>query len=305
MHFTLRQLTVFEAVARHLSYTRAAGELHLSQPAVSMQIRQLEAQLEVPLFEQVGKKIFLTEAGREVFHYARSIHQQIDDLEQAINHLKGLRQGRLSISVASTANYFVPALLGVFHKRWPDVEISLNVTNRVTLLQQMQLNETDLVIMGQPPADMDLEAQVFMENPLVLVAHPDYPLAGQRAIPLQQIENETILVREKGSGTRDALNRFFDQHGLEHHSSMEIGSNEAIKQSVEAGLGLGFLSLYTLEMELKLNRLVVLDVAGFPIMRHWYVMYRRGKRLSGSAEAFWHFLVDEARELVSSPYAST
>lgn len=302
MHFTLRQLAVFESVARHLSYTRAAAELHLSQPAVSMQIRQLEGHLDIPLFEQVGKKIFLTEAGRELFHYSRSIRQQIDDLEQAINRLKGLQQGKLSISVASTANYFIPALLGVFHKRWPEIEISLNVTNREILLQQMQLNETDLVIMGQPPADMDLEARPFLDNPLVLVAQPDHPLAGQKNIPLQMLEDETILVREKGSGTRDALNRFLREHNLEHRASMEIGSNEAIKQSVQAGLGLGMLSLYTLEMELKLDRLVVLDVQGFPIMRHWYVMFRRGKRLSGTAESFWNFLADEARDLISNPF---
>ncbi len=298
MNITVRQLRVFEAVARHLSYTKASRELHLSQPAVSMQIRQLEESAGLPLFEQIGKKIFLTEAGQEMFHYARAIDQQLRDLEESFANLKGLHKGKLAISVASTANYFIPTLLGVFCKRYPEIQVSLDVTNRKTLLHQLSANATDLVIMGQPPADMDLDAQVFMDNPLVLVASPEHPLANQTQIKLESLATQAILARERGSGTRDALERFLQKHNLQVKTSMEIGSNEAIKQSVEAGLGLGLLSLYTLEMELKLHRLVVLDVEHFPIMRHWYVMYRRGKRLSKVAEAFRDFLVKEARDIV-------
>lgn len=295
MHVTIRQLRVFESVARHLSYTKASAELHLSQPAVSMQVKQLEDNVGMPLFEQIGKKIFLTEAGRELALYARSISQQLEDMGEAIDNLKGLQRGKLSISVASTANYFIPALLAVFCKRYPDIQVSLDVTNRKTLLHQMNANETDLVIMGQPPADVDLIAQPFKDNPLVLIAPPDHPLAGQKNIPLSALESEAILARERGSGTRDALERFLQKHNITVKTSMEIGSNEAIKQSVEAGLGLGLLSIYTLDMELQLNRLVILDVEHFPIMRHWYVMYRNGKRLSKVAEAFWNFLLTESQ----------
>ncbi|HFE32284.1 MAG TPA: LysR family transcriptional regulator [Gammaproteobacteria bacterium] len=298
MHLTLRQLKVFEAVARHLSFRRAAEELHLSQPAVSMQIKQLESNVELPLFDHVGKKVFLTEAGREMFHYSRAIAGLLNEADEVIEQLKGGRRGKLALSVASTVNYFAPALLGTFCQRFPDINISLDVTNRETLLRQLADNEADLVIMGQPPAGDELEAGSFMENPLVVIASPDHPLAGKQGVPMQRLEEETFLVRERGSGTRGATERFFSQHGITLNTGMEISSNEAIKQSVQAGLGLGLLSRDTLEMELALNKLVVLDVEGFPIVRHWYVMHRRAKRLSPVAQAFKRFLLEEANTLL-------
>ena len=299
MHLTLRQLKVFEAVARHLNYTRAAEELHLTQPAVSMQVKQLEESLGLALFEQLGKRIHLTEAGIEVLGYARTITQQLDELEGVLNRMKGLGGGRLRISVATTANYFIPTLLGSFSRRYPDVTVSLDVTNRETLLRQLTENTVDLVVMGQPPAEADVEAQVFMDNPLVVVAPPDHPLAKERKIPLARLQEETFLVRESGSGTRIAMERFFNERGMRLKTGMEVGSNEAIKQSVQAGLGLGLLSRATIEQELALQRLVVLDVAEFPIMRHWFVVHRKGKRLSAVAEAFEHFLLVEARSLLT------
>lgn len=298
MHITLRQLKVFAAVARNLSYTRAATELHLSQPAVSMQIKQLEDSLGLPLFEQLGKRIFLTEAGQEVYHYGLSIAQQLEDLETALGRLKGLDQGKLRLAVASTANYFAPTLLGAFCQRFPGITVSLDVTNRESLLRQLAENLVDLVIMGQPPAEMPLDAGAFMDNPLVIVAPPEHPLAGQHAIALKRLEQEVFLVREPGSGTRSAMERFFEKHGVRITTGMEIGSNEAIKQSVQAGLGLGLLSRATLSMELALGRLVILDVAHFPIRRHWYVVHRRGKRLSVVAQAFKDFLLTEAEGLL-------
>jgi len=307
MHLTLRQIRVFEAVARYLNYTRAAEELHLTQPAVSMQVKQLEESLGIALFEQLGKRIHLTEAGTEVLAYARSISQQLDELEGVLNRIKGLSGGRLRISVATTANYFIPTLLGSFSRRYPDVTVSLDITNRETLLQSLAENTTDLVIMGQPPAEADVEAEAFMDNPLVVVAPPDHPLAGKKKIPLQRLQEETFLVRESGSGTRIAMERFFNERGMKLKTGMEVGSNEAIKQSVQAGLGLGLLSRATLDQELELKRLVVLDIQDFPIMRHWYVVHRRGKRLSAAAEAFRKFVLREASELLGkpSPPAST
>ena len=300
MHLTLRQLKVFEAVARHLNYTRAAEELHLTQPAVSMQVKQLEESLGLALFEQLGKRIHLTEAGIEVLGYARTITQQLDELEGVLNRMKGLGGGRLRISVATTANYFIPTLLGSFSRRYPDVTVSLDVTNRETLLRQLTENTVDLVVMGQPPAEADVEAQVFMDNPLVVVAPPDHPLAKERKIPLARLQEETFLVRESGSGTRIAMERFFNERGMRLKTGMEVGSNEAIKQSVQAGLGLGLLSRATIEQELALQRLVVLDVAEFPIMRHWFVVHRKGKRLSTVAQAFKDFLVQEAARLLKT-----
>ena len=293
MHLTLRQLKVFESVARHLNYTRAAQELRLTQPAVSMQVKQLEDSLGVALFEQLGKRIHLTEPGQEVLTYARAITQQLEELEAVLDRLKGIAGGRLRISVATTANYFIPTLLGTFSRRYPDVTVSLDVTNRETLLRQLNENTVDLVIMGQPPVESDVEAKAFMDNPLVVVAPPDHPLAKQKHIPLARLQEETFLVRESGSGTRIAMERFFAERGMRHKTGMEVGSNEAIKQSVQAGLGLGLLSHATIEQELALKRLVVLDVAELPIMRHWYVVHRKGKRLSAPAQAFKDYLLKE------------
>ena len=297
-HATFRQLEVFQAIAESGSYTRAAQRLHLTQPTVSMQIKKLTDAAGTPLLEQLGKKVHLTEAGREVLAYARVIHGQLEELEAVLNRLKGVAGGRLRISVASTANYFMPALLAEFSRRHPEVKASLDITNRETLLRQLNENTVDLVVMGQPPTELNLEAAVFLDNPLVIVAPPSHPLARAKRIPLARLEKEVFLVREPGSGTRIAMERFFSERHIQLTTGMEVGSNEAIKQSVQAGLGLGLLSRATIEQELELKRLVVLDVAEFPIMRHWYVVHRRGKRLSGAAEAFRDFMLKEARVLL-------
>lgn len=293
MNITLRQLRVFAAVTRHRSFTRAAEELCLTQPAVSMQVKQLESQLDAALFEQLGRKIFLTEMGKEVYQYSRNILQQLDELQGVLSSMKGLDKGRLKISVASTANYFIPALLAGFCQRHPKITVSLDVTNRETLLNQLADNEVDLVVMGQPPKDADLGYEPFLENPLVIVAPPEHPLAKKKKIPLNALAQEIFLVREPGSGTRIAMERFFSQRGVHITTGMEVGSNEAIKQSVQAGLGLGLLSRDTVEMELTLGRLVILPVSDFPIMRHWYVVHRQGKRLSAIATAFKDYLIVE------------
>ncbi len=299
LHLTFRQLSVFEAVARHLSYSRAAEEMHLSQPAVSMQIKQLEENVGLSLFEQLGKKIFLTEAGHELYHYSRSIAQQLTEAESVINELKGVRRGKLKISVASTANYFAPQLLATFIQRFPDVTVSLNVTNRETLLNQLAHNEMDMVIMGLPPDGLDLVAETFMENPLVIIAPVNHPLVIEKHIPLERLQHETFLVREQGSGTRISMERFFSQRGIRLNTGMEMSSNEAIKQAVQAGLGLGIVSIHTLALELEMNRLAVLDVESFPIMRHWFVVHRENKRLSVVSLAFKKFLLDEAAVLLA------
>jgi DNA-binding transcriptional LysR family regulator len=301
LHLTFRQLSVFEAVARHLSFSRAAQELHLTQPAVSMQIKQLEENVGTALFEQLGKKIYLTEAGHELSHYSRVIANQLAEVEAVLGELKGLKRGKLKISVASTANYFAPQLLATFSQRFPTVTVSLNVTNRQALLQQLASNEMDMAIMGQPPEGLDLVAESFMDNPLVVIAPMNHGLIRGKAIPLARLGEETFLIREEGSGTRMAMERFFDAHGVKLHTGMEMSSTEAIKQAVQAGLGLGVVSLHTVELELEAGRLAVLDVVDFPICRHWYIVHRKDKRLSASAQAFKHFLLDEAAALLSRP----
>jgi len=296
MHVTLRQLNVFEAVARRLSYTRAAEELHLSQPAVSMQIRQLEEVVGLGLFEKLGKRIQLTEAGRELFHYSQAINRQLREAKEVLESLKGLSRGRLKVAVASTVNYFAPQLLAGFSQRYPGVSLHLDVTNREHLVRLLEANDTDLVLMGLPPEDLELESEPFMDNPMVVIAPPGHPLAGAERIPLAQLAAETFVVREPGSGTRIAMERFFDTQGLRLRLGMEMTRNETIKQAVRAGLGLSVVSLHTIELELETRRLRVLDVEGFPLLRKWYLVYRKGKRLSPLAEAFKQFVMNEMND---------
>jgi len=288
---TLRQFRVFEAVARHLSFSRAAEELHLSQPAVSMQVRGIEVILGMPLTEQLGKKIFLTEAGREVLHASQAITARLDDLQHNLAQLRSIDTGRLNIASTSTVNAVATDILARFRGRHPGVSIHLDVSNRAAVLDQLVGNRIDVAIMGQVPDGLGLEATRFMDNPLVVIAPPDHPLAGKKKISVRDLASQSFLVREAGSGTRAAMERFFAARGLEIRSSMEMSSNEAIKQAVQAGLGLGILSLQTLEMELALKRLAVLKVEGFPILRHWYIVHRADKRLSPVAQAFKDFVL--------------
>ncbi len=298
LNITFRQLKVFESAARHLSYTRAAEELHLSQPGVSMQIKQLEEVAGLPLFEQIGKKMHLTAAGREIYAYSRSIGHMLDEAEVVLDGLKGVQSGRLSISVATTASHFATRLLAAFSRQYEDVTISLDVTNRASLREQLESNRPDLVIMGQPPEGVEVEAEAFMDNPLVMIASPRHPLASEKQLKLERFEHENFVVRETGSGTRSAIERFFAEHEVSFHTGIEMSSNEAIKQAVEAGLGLGIVSIHTLELELETKRLQILDVCDFPIQRHWYVMQRKGKRLSPIAKVFKTFVLEQAKEFI-------
>lgn len=298
MNVTFRQLKVFESVARNLSYTKAAQELHLTQPAVSMQIKQLEENAGINLLEQVGKKIFLTEAGREMYHYARSIARELDEVAGIMERLKGLDSGKLEITVATTANAFATRMLAMFKQRHEGVTISLDVTNRERLLRQLAENEKDIAIMGRPPMSEELVAESFADNPLVVVAPPNHPLAGQKHIPLKALQDEVFVVREQGSGTRTAMQRFFDEHHMDISSRLEMNENEAIKQAVQAGMGLGIVSLHTLELELETHRLVILDVEDFPIMRHWYLVHLKGKRLPPMAQSFKDYVLEEGRDII-------
>jgi len=291
---TLRQFRVFEAVARHLSFSRAAEELHLSQPAVSMQIKGIETILGLPLTEQLGKKIFLTEAGREVLHASRAITARLDDLQANLAQLQDVNSGRLNLAVTSTVNAVATNILVRFRGQHPGVSIHLAVANRESVLEQLVANRIDLAIMGQVPDGLELEATRILDNPLVAIAPPDHPFVKAKKLSLRELATEPFLVREAGSGTRAAMTRCFAENGLELRSSMEMSSNEAIKLAVQAGLGLGILSLQTLEMELAQKRLAVLNVEGFPIMRHWYVVHRADKRLSPAAQAFKDFVLTAA-----------
>jgi len=305
MNFTFRQLKLFESVARNSSFTRAAEELYLSQPAVSTQIKQLENEVGTPLFERMGKKIFLTEAGREMYEFSRSIAKKFDDVSMILGEMKGVKRGHLDIVVTSTAECFAPYLLAAFCKQHSGITVNLDVTNREALLRQLADNIPDMAIMGSPQGGMDLEADSFMSNPLVVIAPLNHPLSGSGRIPLQTLLKESFIVREKGSGTRNAIQIFLEQRGLTMTTTMEMSRNEAIKHAVMAGLGLGIVSIHTLEMELALDRLVVLNVEGFPILKDWYIVHRAGKRFSAAAQTFKEFVLSEGGNIIKIPQPKT
>jgi DNA-binding transcriptional LysR family regulator len=286
LRFSLRQLHIFEAVARHLSYTRSAEELHLTQPAVFAQVKQLEESVGVPLLERIGKKLHLTSAGQEVLVTSRETLKAIEHLEMRLADMQGLKKGKLHIAIVTTAEYLIPRLLGEFCTRYPGIEAALTVTNREMLLARLTENADDLVILGAPPEHIEVVAKPIADNPLVVVARQDHPLAGKKKISLKQVAEEPFILREPGSGTRLAVERHFADHGLKLRVRMELGSNEAIKQAIAGGLGISILSRHTLALEGKQGPLHTLDVTGFPLLRHWYVAYQTGKHLSAAAEAF-------------------
>jgi DNA-binding transcriptional LysR family regulator len=292
----LRQLQIFEAVAQYGSISRAAQALHLTQPAVSMQIKQLEDQIGLALVDLVGRKLVITEAGHELRGHAARITAQMEDLAASMDQFRGLERGVLRLAVVSTVNYFLPPLIGSFTKRHPGVRISLQVANRDAVMATLADNSADLAVTGQPPDSADVSAQNFMDNPLVVIAAPSHPLAGKERVKLGDLADQTLVLREPGSGTRAAVERHFSRHRTAYRPGCELSSNEAIKQSVQAGLGLGVVPAQTLELELQTGRLAVLDVEGFPILRHWYVVHRNDKRLSGAAQAFKGLLLGERKE---------
>ena len=300
---SLRQLQVFEAVARLLSYTRAAEELFLSQPTVSMQIKKLETDIGLPLTEQTGKKISLTEAGSALYQAAQDILGTLGRFEMEINDQKGLRTGQLRISVVTTANYFAPRLIGKFTRDYPGINVSLDVGNREHILSRMSRNMDDIYLVGKPPESTELEFQPYLENPMVVVVPINHPLAGRKAIPLAEIAEQPFIIREQGSGTRIAVEQLFAEAGCSLNIRMELGSNESIKQGISGGLGIAVISQHTLTAG-DLTELTTLDVEGFPISWQWYVGHPRGKRLSVVARTFIDFMYKEGPSLLPENMSS-
>lgn len=290
-HATLHQLRIFLAVARHCSFARAAEELHLSPPTLSLQVKQLSETVGAALFEQIGKKIFLTAAGQTLAKACSDVESRLERLSQDLAALQGVERGSLKLAILTAVKYTVPKLLGGFCAAHPGIEVAMLVGNRENLLQRLANNQDDLYIMGQPPEQADLVCEDFADNLLVLVAPPKHPLVGQKKIAPQRLMNEPFILREPGSGTRLTTENFFSAQGVRLKTRLEVGSNEAIKQTVAGGLGLAVLSSSTVVSELALGELVLLDVVGLPLIRRWHVVYPRGKRLSPAALAFkaWLF----------------
>jgi LysR family transcriptional regulator, low CO2-responsive transcriptional regulator len=294
---TLNQLRILAAAARHMHFGRAAAELHVSQPAVSIQLKQLETGIGLPLFEQIGRRMHLTRAGAELAKHAHDVLARLHEADEAIDALRGTA-GEIHIASTTTAEYFVPRLLADFRRGHPQTKIRLTVQNRERVVQALGENSVDLVIMGKAPREFDTVATAFSRNPLGFIAAPEHPLAGKRRVRLPQLSTDTFLIRERGSGTRNAMERVFASGQFRPAETVEIGSNETIKQAVMAGMGVSFLSLHTIGLELASRKLTVLRVLGTPVMRDWYVIYRKGKRLSAAASAFRNYLVKEGSGLI-------
>lgn len=298
--YTLKQIQTFMEVARQRSVSKAAERLFVTQPAVSMQIRQLEDAFGLPLIEPSGRNIRLTQAGEVFQTHAIAAMGQFKDLEASMAEHVGLKKGRIDLAVVSTAKYFIPMLLVRFGKLNPGIDIELKVDNRENILGLLARNETDLVVMGRAPATLDCQATPFASNPLAIVAAPDHPLVRRKRLPFSALGEHRFVVREEGSGTRAAMERLFAQHQTPLDVVMTMPSNETIKQAVMAGMGMSFLSLRTVRHELTSGHIALVEVVGLPSMGHWYVTHLSHKKLSPAARAFKEFLIEQGEPLMDS-----
>lgn len=297
---TLRQLEIFAAAARELNFARVAEALHLSQPAISMQIRQLETGIGLPLFEKVGRRKMLTEAGLLLLNHASRMLGELQDAEQQLQSLKGLAGGSVCIGLVSTAKYFAPRLLAAFARKHPRIDVRFTVGNRETLVRMLQENQLDLALMGRPPAEVDTVSEPLADNLHVMVAPVDHPFVGRRNIDMHALRHETFLMREPGSGTRQLMEELFRAHLFKPGRLITLGSNETVKQTVMAGLGISLVSLHTLALELRAGEIAVLDVLGLPMLRTWHLVQLRQRRLSPSAIAFRQFMIEQTQPLLAA-----
>ncbi|HKI47014.1 MAG TPA: LysR family transcriptional regulator [Balneolales bacterium] len=293
MNFTLHQLYVFGMVAKKRSITKASKELHMTQPAVSIQIKQLQDAVDLPIIEVVGRKLYLTEAGEYLYQTFQNVDRELESFDAAVSQLKGGLKGRLTISAASTAKYFLPYLLGEFKRRYPKVDILLKVTNRDEVLHHLAKNEYDLSILTQIPDDESIEAVPFLENPLVMCAPPQHRLVGKKNIAIRDLKNEPFIYRELGSGTRMVMEAYLKKHDIRIKPSMELGTNEAVKQAIMAGIGISLISRLSLQNDLPNNRIAILDLQHFPIMTHWHAIFKKEKKQIPVTSNFLSFLEEE------------
>jgi DNA-binding transcriptional LysR family regulator len=304
LNLSIRQLRVFAAAAKHGSFARAAEEMHISPPAVSMQISELEASIGLPLFDRVGRSVSLTMTGEYFLVHARRILGSLREAEDTIARFRGLKGGTLTIGMVSTAKYFVPRLLAQFRTEHPAVELRLTVGNRESLVDSLTRGEVDLAIMGRPPRELATRAEPFAAHPYVIVSSPSHPLAQQEHVAAAALASQPFIVREPSSGTRASMVQFFRDHQIEPLAIMEMPSNETIKQAVIADMGLAFLSLHTLGLELQFGLLLILPVEDLPLMRRWFVVHPQAKTLSPAAESFRYFILEHGERLLAAQFGT-
>ena len=299
MNITFKQLRIFLAVFDAGSVSAAAKSTHVTQPTVSMQLKEISNAVGLPLYEVISKKIYFTDAGKELASTAREMLNAWSNFEQSIDAAKGLTRGKLKIAVVSTAKYFMPRLIGQFCKKYPDIDISLEILNRDGVLMRMRENLDDLYIMSQPPTDMDLVDDIFLHNPLVPIAAYSHPLTKKTSVPLNSFLDQRFILREKGSGTRMTIDKYFKTQKFRPDIRMELGSNETIKEAVAGGLGIGVVSKHALHGHQKEHGVAIINVTGFPIMSHWHIVHPAKKHLPPVAIAFKTHLLNSVRLIKS------
>jgi len=301
-HVTMRQLRIFATVAKEGSISKAADRLFLTPPAVSMQIKELETQIGMVLFERTSRRFELTTVGEYFLLYARKILDLVAEAEELAKRLQEGAVGELKIGMVSTAQYFVPRMLGDFRREHPGVSLSLRVGNRAQIVALLEMREIDIAVMGRPPEGLSVRAEAFAGHPSAFLAYPDHPLAQESLIDPRQLVQEPLIVRESGSGTRAAMELFFNERRLMPTVAMQMESNEAIKQAVISGLGITFLSLHTVGGELARGELVMLPVRGTPLMRAWYVVHRVSQFVAPPVEAFRYYLLERGQTFLQTHF---
>jgi LysR family transcriptional regulator, low CO2-responsive transcriptional regulator len=299
---TLRQIRIFSSAAKHSSFARAAEELSLTAPAVSMQIKELEQEIGAPLFSRIGRRVELTSAGEYFWVFARKIQATLTEADSVMQKLRGSESGTLRIGLVSTAKYSIPRMMGLFRDDHPNIQIRLDIGNRDQLIAKLRDGEIDLAVMGRPPKNLDTRAEVFAHHPHAFIAHPKHPLGPYTGIQASALNHEEMISREEGSGTRVIMERFLDQHRLKPSITMEMASNETIKQAVIAGLGISFVSLHTVGLEIEHGQLIILDIENTPVLRAWHVVALANRHLSPAAEAFRYFMLERGAQLLAEQF---
>jgi len=304
-HASLRQLSIFATAVEQQSFARAADVLHLTQPAVSMQMSRLTESVGLDLFEKSGRNLQVTRAGKALYPYVKRIMQTLSEASEEIDALKGLRNGKVKVALVTTARYFAPKLIARFSELYPEIKIDFSIANRRAVIEKLETNQVDLAIMGRTPSRLVVQAEAFADHPYVVVASPDHPFLKRKRLKPQKLADETFLAREPGSGTRMLMDHYFAENSLPKPTLQEMSSNESIKQSVMAGMGLAFISKHTIGLECQTGHLATLDVKGLPINRTWYVLHLADKSISPAATAFKAFMLEAAPGFIQDTFPDT